>query len=103
MAKRVTGMCIYHGTKLYKFVVAVTSVGEVSDMGIELYNNRDGEDFDTFNELYSRLLKLLKNNNFYAKSFSAFNRVFYDIYFIDYENPTLVDNYGYNERHDYIE
>lgn len=100
MSKRVTGMCIYHGTKLYKFVVAVTSVGDAA--GIELYNNRDGEDFGTFNELYSRLLKLLKSNNFYAKSFSAFNRVFYDIYFIDYENPTLVDKYGYNERHDYI-
>ena len=94
--QRVSGVCVYHGTKLYKFVVASTS--HVSEPSIVIYDNRDGEDFDTFNELYSRLLKLLKVNHFYAKSsVSYFGRVFYDIYFVDYENPTFVNQFGHRE------
>lgn len=93
---RVTGLCVYHGTKLYKFIV--TRASTVDELPIVLYDSRDGEDFDTFNELYDRLLKLLKSNRFYAKSFVGyFGRVFYDIYFVDYENPTLIDNYGHRE------
>ena len=92
MAKRVTGMCVYHGTTLYAFVV---SSGDVPN--IKLYYNADGKDFDNFNDMYYFLLKLLKHNNFNTKSFDCFGRRFYDIHFIDKLTPTLIENFGYKE------
>ena len=90
MAKRATGICIYHGKTLYMFAVITHDIDN-----IVLYKNSDGREFETFQDMYHCLLKLLKNNNFYAKSYSNIGLPFYDIHFIDRLCPTSIDLFGY--------
>lgn len=40
------------------------------------------------------ILKILKNNNFYCGYYEQFGRRWYDIQFINLENPTIIEKFG---------
>lgn len=48
-----------------------------------------------FTELYSALLRTLKTNNYYVKSWTDFNTTWNNIMFIDIENPGKAAQYSY--------
>lgn len=69
-----------------------------------VYANRKGSiiplltdamrEYENFQELYRTVLLMLKANNLYCSYYDAFNAKWYDIQFIDLENPTYIENYG---------
>ena len=41
-------------------------------------------------------VNILKNNNFYCGYYELFGRRWYDIQFINLENPVVIDKFGFN-------
>ena len=54
--------------------------------------------YSSFTDMYTDLLKALKTNNFYVKSYNDFNSHCYDIMFIDINNPGKTNHYYYAEE-----
>ena len=52
--------------------------------------------YKTFNDMYKTVLNFAKNNGFYYASYKEFNRIFYDIQWIDTENPCKIEKFGFN-------
>lgn len=48
-------------------------------------------------DLIKAVLKILKNNDFYTKSYMQFRGTWYDIQYIDYDNPCKVCRYPYQK------
>ena len=88
--KKCTATVIYKGNKLYS--VYVNRKGLV----IPLLTNAMKE-YENFQALYKSILLMLKANNLYCSYNVAFNAKWYDIQFIDLENPTLIENYSLKE------
>lgn len=53
--------------------------------------------YPTFNTMCKAILLILKSNNYYTGYYEAFNVKFYDIQFIDLNNPVEINKYGYYE------
>ena len=47
-----------------------------------------------FNKMYESVLEILKNNNFYVHNWKMFESTWYDIDFIDIDNPEI-NRYSY--------
>ena len=48
----------------------------------------------TFQTMYKSVLNILKNNNFYCGYYEQFGRRWYDIQFINLENPVNIEKFG---------
>lgn len=48
----------------------------------------------TFQTMYKSVLNILKNNNFYCGHYEQFGRRWYDIQFINLENPVNIEKFG---------
>ena len=44
--------------------------------------------------MYKSVLNILKNNNFYCAYYEQFGRRWYDIQFINLENPVNIEKFG---------
>lgn len=55
----------------------------------------------TFQEMYGSVLNILKNNGFYVGYFIAFNAKFYDIQFININNPVEIETMAYKEEREH--
>jgi len=53
--------------------------------------------YPSFHELYQTVLNQAKVNGFYYDSYTAFNAIWYDIAWIDINNPTLINKYGFKK------
>ena len=51
--------------------------------------------YPTFNAMYKTVLNFAKNNGFYYASYKEFNCTWYDIQWIDIENPEKIEKYGF--------
>lgn len=49
-----------------------------------------------FNDLYKSVLNILKNNNFYCGYYDQFGRRWYNILFINLENPNVIEKFGFD-------
>ena len=52
------------------------------------------EQYRFFDEMYSAVLEILKANNFYVHTWEMFKSTWYDIDFIDIDNPEI-NRYSY--------
>ncbi|HPJ12940.1 MAG TPA: hypothetical protein PLV00_06105 [Caldisericia bacterium] len=48
----------------------------------------------TFQTMYKSILNILKNNNFYCSYYEQFGQRWYDIQFINLENPVNIEKFG---------
>ena len=63
----------------------------------------DGENpppykYQYFNDMYKSVLNILKNNNMYVGKYNEFNTIWYDIQWIDIDNPCTIHKYAYTEN-----
>ena len=54
--------------------------------------------YDDFQDMYTSILNILKNNNFYVGKYVEFNAIWYDIQWIDMDNPIRVDKFAYLKK-----
>lgn len=91
--KKCSATVIYKGNELYS--VYVNRKGFITPL--LRYDNNNTETirkYENFQELYKSVILMLKANNLYCSYIDAFNAKWYDIQFINIENPTYIDNYG---------
>ena len=79
--------CIYSLTVNYKGHLTKLTAYDETDVK-HPYTNR------TFKTMYKSVLNILKNNNFYCGYYEEFNKRWYDIQFINLENPVEVNKFG---------
>lgn len=92
--RKVKAICVYKDNKVYNLTA------QLKDTNITLIHY-DLEDtkitpfhHTTFEDLYRSVLGVLKNNDMYVGHYEEFNRKWYDISFIDLNNPTVVSRYS---------
>ena len=49
---------------------------------------------NNFIDMYYSVLSILKSNGYYVDRYIEFNRVFFDIMWIDLDNPTITSKYA---------
>ena len=92
--KTVKAICIYKDNRVYNFTA------QLKDSNVTLIHY-DLEDtkitpcyHDTFEDLYKDLLGVLKSNDMRCNYYEEFNKKWYDISFINLDNPTEVSRHG---------
>lgn len=65
---------------------------------IDLTRCVTGDKFNSFNAIYQRILTIAKMNNTYFASYNEFGAKWYDIQWIDINNPFRIDKYGFRKE-----
>ena len=91
--KKVTATVIYKDNCIYNLTVnnkgRLTTLIAYDETDVKHpYANR------TFQTMYKSVLNILKNNNFYCGYYEEFGKRWYDIQFINLENPVEVNKFG---------
>ena len=87
MAKRKVNCIVLYDSNKYRVYNVTVKTKDHSN--ISLFYPCAGNDklnltkYETFHALELRVLRLLKNNNFYVHTWKEFNTTFYDIDFVD--------------------
>lgn len=82
--RKVSATVIYKDNTLYNLTVNHKGVL----IPLVAYEKR------TFQTMYESVLNILKNNNFYCGYYEQFRRRWYDIQFINLENPVNIEKFG---------
>ena len=92
--RKVTAICIYRDNRVYNLTVhskySITTLIQHHPEDTTLTPRHH----DTFEEMYTYVLEVLKSNNMYCGKHTDFERDFYDIAFINLDNPTEVNSYS---------
>lgn len=92
--KKVKAICIYKDNQVYN----LTALFEDTTVTLLQYDLEDSRltppHHDTFEELVKDMLGVLKANNMRCGHYKEFNRVWYDIAFIDLNDPTVVSKHS---------
>lgn len=92
--KRVKAICIYKDNKIYN----LTALSMNSNIPLIRYDLEDTKvtpcHHNSFNEMYEDVLSVLKSNDMRCGYYEEFNKKWYDISFIDLDNPTVINKYG---------
>ena len=93
--RKVTATAIYKGNKLYGLSVLHRN----SLIPIVRYDLTGAQPFEynNFQALYTAVLNLLKSNGFYVDSYKEFGCRWYNIQFLNLENPVKLEKHGYKE------
>lgn len=94
--KKVSVTCIYRDNTIYNLTVnhkgALIPLIAYDEANVKHpYINR------TFRAMYKSILGILKENNFYCGFYDDFGARWYDIQFIDLENPYEIHEYSLAE------
>ena len=87
--KKVSATVIYRDNIIYN--LTVNHKGNLT----QLVTNDSANSNSSFQDMYKRVLKILKNNNLYCGYYDMFNRRWYDIQFINLDRPFTIDKIGY--------
>lgn len=93
--KKVTATVIYKDNMLYNLTV-VHKNAIIPLVRYSLEKDTKPYKYTCFNDLYKSVLNILKNNNFYCGFYNQFGRRWYDIQFINLENPVVIEKFGFN-------
>lgn len=63
----------------------------------DLNKNPKPYKYRNFKDLYQTVLDFARNNGFYYGSYKQFGTIFYDVSWIDINNPTIINKYGFNK------
>lgn len=93
--RKVTATAIYKGNKLYSLSVLCRN----SLIPIVRYDLTGVQpcEYNNFQALYTAVLNLLKSNGFYVDSYKEFGCRWYNIQFLNLENPVKLEKHGYKE------
>jgi hypothetical protein len=89
--KKVTATIIYRNNTIYN--LTVNHRGVITP----LVTSQNPVAATSFADMYERALRTIKNNNFYCGYFEAFGGRWYDIQFINLDEPYIVDTHGIKE------
>ena len=93
--KKVTATVIHKGGRIYNLTVnhkgSHIPLIQYDLDGVKPYKNTD------FDSMYNTVLQVLKQNRFYVSKDRMFGADWYDIMWIDLDNPTRTNKYGYIE------
>ena len=95
--KQVVATCIYQDNAIYNLCVqykerTVTLVSYDED-------KPDPYHYKYFEDMYKDVLSILKQNGYYTKSFSAFDREFYNINFVNLDCPMKISRHGLHKNY----
>lgn len=96
--RKVKALCVYKDNRVYNLTAML------KDSNVTLIHYDLGDDHitpyhhETFDGLYRDVLGVLKSNDMYCGHYKDFNRVWYDISFIDLNDPTVVSKYSVSEK-----
>ena len=93
--RKVSATVIYKDNTIYN--LTVNNKGDL--IPLIRYNEGSAKDTcykRTFPEMYKLVLTILKNNNFYCGYYEQFGRRWYDIQFINLDNPVNIEKFGTN-------
>ena len=90
--KKVKAICIYKDNKVYNFT-ALYKDAEIPLIRYELTGVSPYE-YNTFEDLYKDMLSVLKSNDMYCGYSVAFERKWYNISFIDLNNPVEIARFS---------
>lgn len=93
--QKVTATVIYKDNMLYNLTV-IHKNAIIPLVRYSLENDTKPYKYTCFNDLYKSVLNILKNNNFYCGYYEQFGRRWYDIQFINLENPVVIEKFGFN-------
>lgn len=92
--KKVKAICIYKDNKVYN----LTALLKDTSVPLIIYDLEDTRitpcPHDTFEDMYRDVLGVLKCNDMYCGHYTEFNRKWYDIVFINLDDPTKVNRYS---------
>lgn len=58
--------------------------------------------YSDYQDMYTSVLRILHQNNMYVGKYSEFGADWYDIMWIDMENPVHVDKFSYHRGKEYL-
>lgn len=92
--KKVKAICIYRDNKVYNF----TALYKDTEIPLIRYSLGDSPyEYNTFDDLYKDMLSVLKSNDMYCGHIVAFERKWYNISFIDLNNPVEIERFSLKE------
>ena len=95
--KKATATVIYKNNMIYNLTVNHKNA-IIPLVRYDLNDNPKPYKYACFNDLYKAVLNLLKNNGFYTGFYTQFGRQWYDIQFINLENPVVIEKFGFNSE-----
>ena len=95
--KKVTATVIYKDNMLYNLTV-VHKNAIIPLVRYSLEKDTKPYKYTCFNDLYKSVLNILKNNGFYTGFYTQFGRKWYDIQFINLNNPVNIEKFGLCEE-----
>lgn len=78
-----------NGYTLHKIIIKTRERSNIIFIGMHGFNS--------FNELYEHILKVLKNNNYYVYSWKEFNALWYDVDFLNIKTLEI-ERFSYNKN-----
>lgn len=92
--RKVKAICIYKDNRIYN-LTALLGHSSVTLLQYDLEDTKTTPcSHDNFEDLYRDVLLLLRYNDMYCSHYREFNRDWYDIAFININNPTKVCKYS---------
>ena len=91
--KKASATVIYKDNMIYNLTVNHKN----SIIPLVRYNLKDSPKpykYTCFNDLYKAVLSILKNNGFYTGFYTQFGQRWYDIQFINLDNPVEIEKFG---------
>ena len=94
--RKVTATVIYKNNQIYN--LTVNYCGVLVCLALHETVEKGSNEKRTFQSLYKTVLKILKNNNYYCNYQEEFGVRWYDIQFINLENPVEIEKFGINSK-----
>lgn len=95
--RKATATVIYKDNMLYNLTVNHKS-NITPLVRYDLNDSPKPYKYTCFNDLYKAVLNILKNNEFYTGFYTQFGRKWYDIQFINLNNPVNIEKFGLCEE-----
>lgn len=90
--KKVSVTCVYKNNTIYN--LTVNHKGDLTSLLIHKHLGPEQSPHPTFRDMYKYILAFLKANNMYCGYQEAFGSRWYDIQFINVDDPCIIDKYG---------
>jgi len=87
--KKASATVVYSSEQKKVFNVSIVQDGKIIPL-----NNANPE-YTTINSIICLVLMLAKNNGFYISSYNDFGVTWYNIQFVDIDNPSSINKFGY--------
>ena len=94
--RKVTATVIYKNNEICN--LTVNFCGVLVCLALHETVEKASNEKRTFQSLYKTVLKILKNNNYYCNYQEEFGVRWYDIQFINLENPVEIEKFGINSK-----